>query len=309
MRTIAFKMAALAKESRRIFPLAFLLMIVTVLSGCTINRVSILAPAPSAHPVKPGDVRLYSSFKDMAQPWKIEGMISAKLLPIMRNSPDNREELIRNTVAARGINAVVGVQATLNGNMLLGISNAILANTGVSNEERVNNLPKFIVVLPAINYRIEKDPSMDKFDEILREHLQHFMGYSKGYYVYHHPIGPCNSEILQDRISPETLGEPLGIVPHYALLCDIDGYDESGNVIFYRARSIKITLTLFDLKEKKIAWTSNVSGNSKQSILLQGLAFIKTRNEETCVMIRRALTDAMDSLPKVAGFQMGPPTW
>lgn len=294
-------------QSQRVrccFIFAVALMVCVAISGCTINRVSILALESSAKPVKPSEVKFYPSLKDVSEHWKLEGMISANLVPIMRNSSQNREELIRNTIAGLGINTVVGVQS-LDGNGLFGLSNAILANIGTAGNENIQTTPKFIAFLPAINYKIEKDPSMPKLDDYLLEHIQHFFSYSKGYYVYYNASsGITNADILKGNIDSDVLAEPLGIAPHYALLCDVDAHKEFGTAWVYRTRTLMITLTLYDLKEKKVVWTSTTSGNAKQGYL--GFAGLLTKKEETCLIIRKALTEAMDSLPKVTGFRMGP---
>ena len=114
-----------------------------------------------------------------------------------------------------------------------------------------------------------------------------------------------SSDILQGSINPAALSEPLGIAPDYALLCDVNGYDETGNIVVSRVRTVKITMTLFDLREKRIAWTATTSGVSKQSLLFDGWVNLRTRKEDDLMIVRNAILDAMDTVPMVNGFRGG----
>lgn len=303
-------------RARRFLFLALGLAVCGAISGCASNGVSVLAWQSSRTPIKPSEVKVYPNFKNLSAPWQVEGMVSANILPLLSNTPANREEVMRNTAADLGVNMLVGVQSSLNGDGLLDHSNAILAKTGVINEAN-RQVPKFIVFLPAVNFKIDKDPSIDKLDGYIREHIRYFLTYAKGYYVYGNDLlGMASAGILQGNIDPATFIEPLGIIPDYALLCDVTGYDESGNIVTSRTRSLRLTLTLFDVKERRIAWSSETLGTSKQSYLgsvfmidgglLGGLAKMQTRKEETLSIVRKAVRDATDSLPVVDGFQAGP---
>lgn len=295
----------LNKKMECFFILAVSFIICVVVSGCTVNRVSILTREPTGTSVNASEVKFYPSFNDMRDPWQLEGMISAYTLPIMSNSADKREALIKNTIADLGINAVVGLQS-LTGAGHVGLSNGILAKMGIARQKDAKTMPKFIVFLPAVNLKIEKEASMPNLDDYLREHIQYFLSYTKGYYVYRYdPPGISNADVLQGSIDPAALVEQLGIATDYALLCDVVGYDETGNIVVYRARTLKITMTLFDLKEKRVAWSATTSGESKQSFLLLGLPGLLTQKEEEILLIRNAIMNAMDSLPMVHGFRGG----
>jgi hypothetical protein len=293
--------------------LAGSLLLITVLSGCTVNRVSMLTRQPTGNPVAASEVQLYSTFKDISEPWELEGMISVYTLPIMNNDAEKREALIKNTVAVAGINAVVGLQS-LTGDGHVGLSNGILAKQGSARQKDAQVIPKFIVFLPSVNFKIEKEASMNKLDDYLREHIQYFLSYTKGYYVhrYDHP-GISNAGVLQGNIDPAALVVPLGVAPDFVLLCDVDGYDESGNIVTHSAKTLKITLTLFDLKQKRVFWTSAGSGKTTQSLLRGAIMFgplfcranLLTESEERSFIVRRAIMDAMDSLPIVDGFRGG----
>lgn len=310
MKSNLFLAANRIKRMKCFFVLTVSLIVCVAISGCTVNRVSALTREQTGTPVKASEVRFFPTFKDISAPWMIEGMISAYTMPIMSNSAEKREALIRNTVADMGVNTVVGLQS-LTG---VGTSNGILANVGTNSQKNAQPMPKFIVFLPAVNFMIEKDASMSNLDDELRERIQYLMSYTKGYYVYRYDVpGVSNASVLQSGIDPAALVEPLGIMPDFALLCDVVGYDESGNIMTSSAKTLKINMTLFDLKEKKVFWTSTGSGMSTQSFLMGSIPLgplfsmsqLLTNSEERSLIVRKAISDAIDSLPKVHGFQGG----
>ena len=99
-------------------------------------------------------------------------MISAYTLPIISNSAEKREMLVRNTIAGLGINAVVGLQSNIGEDVgPTGHSNGILANIGTVQQKDAQRMPKFIVCLPPVNFKTEKDASMNKLDDYLREQI------------------------------------------------------------------------------------------------------------------------------------------
>lgn len=298
----------------------FLLASLTVFSvttGCgTSNGVSILARQATRNPIKPSEVRVYPTLRGVSEPWRIEGMISANILPLMKNTPENRVDLMKDTAANLGINSLVGIRSSVNRHFFLGHSNAILVNTGTLSEASVQ-VPKFIAFVPKVNFKIENNPSLEKLDDYIREYIRYFLTYSKGYYVYRYdPPGITNSDILQGSLEADLLTDPLGVIPDYALLCDVTGYDEAGNIVVSQVRSLKLAMILYDIKEKKIVWSSDTSASSEQSYvgsvfslgggLLGGLAKMRTPHEETLFLIRRAVREAITTLPEPSGFQAGP---
>ncbi|HMK59928.1 MAG TPA: hypothetical protein VK452_02140 [Dissulfurispiraceae bacterium] len=233
-----------------IFNLIISLIICTALSGCTVNRVSILPPQHSAAQVKPSDVRFLSTLRESKEPSAAEGMISAYTLPIASNSAEKREALIREVAAEQGISTVVGLQS-LTGEGHTSLSNGILVSA-VRTENSTS--PKFIAFLPPVNFRIRSAPSLNKLDDNLREHIQFFLSYTKGYYVHRWDAPDVGGlRARQGDIDPEVLLKPFGVIPDFIMLCDVDGYDEKGNIVINEAKTLKITLTLVDLKEKKFS--------------------------------------------------------
>ncbi len=294
---------------------AICLMVCMLISGCTVNKMSLLTCQPTGAPVKASEVKLFPRFNDIKEPYQVEGMISAYTLPIMSNTVEKRVALIKETAADLGLNAVIGLQydiklgpsGPLDERVGPGRSNALLANIGRARQQNPENLPKFIVCLPALNFnKIEKGRVTDLLYKYLREHILYSLGYQKGYYVYKcYAPGVDNASILNGSASLEALGEPIGIAPDFALLCDVEGYDEDrdekGNIVI---KTLRLTMTLFDLKEKKAVWTSTTRGISSKSVLARypsgGLPFLMPET------ISAALMKAVDTMPSVKGFRRGP---
>lgn len=99
MQVSALLMKSKQTKKREYFSiLAASLLICMVMSGCTVNRVSILTRQPTGTPIKESEVKLFPSFKDISGPWRLEGMISAYTLPIGSNTAEKREALIKETI-------------------------------------------------------------------------------------------------------------------------------------------------------------------------------------------------------------------
>ena len=106
---------------------------------------------------------------------------------------------------------------------------------------------------------------------------------------------------------------PLGMMPDFILLCDVDGYGEKGNVVVNKSKMLKITLTLIDIKDKRVFWTSAGSGRVSQSPLIGAVMFtplfswanLLTESEERSFMVRKAILETIDTLPAVPGFKPG----
>lgn len=87
------------------FLLTITLILFTLISGCTVNRISLLTSEQTNTPIQPSYVKIYPTFKEISTPCQLEGMISAYTLPIAANSSEKRETLIKNTAAELGVNA------------------------------------------------------------------------------------------------------------------------------------------------------------------------------------------------------------
>jgi hypothetical protein len=292
--------------------LAVILMICAVFSGCSHNRASIVTRQPTGTPIKVSDVKLVSSFKDINGPWRLEGSISAYVVPLFKNNAENRETYVKETAAEHGINTVVGLMPDI-GEVLGGPNHAhgIMANTSFAQEQNAEPLPKFIVCLPPVNFKIEKTPALSKLDEYIREYAQYILGYGRGYYAYRsNAAGVDNNSILQGSASMEALSEPIGIEPDYAFLFDVDGYNVEGNIIINRTHTLKLSMTLYDFKEKKPVWTRSTEGISSKSILaglLMGVVGIGMELEpkDDLTSVSRAVDNAIKELPAVKGFKQG----
>jgi len=293
-----------------LFTLFTSLILCASFTGCTVNRVSMLPPKQSGTQVQAGDVKFLPNFHEINAPWKIEGMISAYTLPIGANSAEKRKSLIRKEAADLGINTVVGLQS-LTGAGHTGLSNGILV--GAERKEN-SGRPKFIAFLPPVNFKMTEAPSLEKLDDALREYIQFFLSYTKGYYVHRWETSGISSDrVLQGNIDSETLSQPLGVTPDFIILCDVDGYDEKGNIVIMKAQTLKISLTLLDLREKKVLWTSAGAGHATQSLLIGAIMFtpmfswanLLTESEERTSMVRQALLETIDTLPVVPGFKPG----
>jgi hypothetical protein len=248
-----------AINGNRFSVLSVALLVCMVVSGCTVNRVKILSCQSTEAPIKASDVKLFSSFKEVSEPWRLEGMINAYTMPIMRNTEENRIALIKEEAAGRGINAVIGLQhPTGTAVRRVGRSVGLLAKVGGASKKTADAMPKFIVCFPPVHY-LEEDLSKSDLDDYLLEFMQFYLGYYKGYYVYRcNAPGISKNSILQNGVSPQALSEPIGIAPDYALLCDV-GWEEVGfqfvgtktGQSYSALYSLTITMTLIDLNERK----------------------------------------------------------
>jgi hypothetical protein len=262
-------------------------------------------------PVKASDVRVFSSFKEISGPWRIEGMFSNWAAPVASNTPQQREALMKETVAGLGINAVVGLLPSIgDGVKYLPHTHGIMVNLGSTRQQDRESLPKFIVYLPPVNFKIERLPATGRLNDQLLEYIQYLLGYGKGYYAYYgNTAGVDNTDILKGSSNPAALSEPIGIAPDYALLCDVDGYDEKGNVVIYHSQTLTLTLTLYDLREKKPVWTRSATGISGKSVLAGVLlgpgAWMPMAGSDDLQTVVGAVNSAIKELPAVKGFQYG----
>jgi hypothetical protein len=314
MKKNIFMRIKLSKKGKYVSALAVSLLVCTVISGCTVNKVSLLTRQLTGAPIKASEVKLFPRFNDIKEPWRVEGMISAYTLPIINNTAEKRVALIKETVAGLGINAVIGLQYDIkigswNERTGPGRSNGILANIGTTQQQNSEALPKFIVCLPVVHFKIEKTPATNLLDEYLREHIQYSLGYQRGYYVYRCDApGVDNSSILHGSTSLEALSEPIGIPPDFALLCDVEGYDEQGNIVVRRSKTLRLIMTLYDLKEKKAVWTSATEAISVKSVIGSFFAggLPSLLEPEEFKTVSAALMKAIDNMPSVKGFRGGP---
>ena len=311
-----------SRKGQNIAALAVSLLICALLSGCTHLRVSNVARQPPGTPIKASDVQFVSSFKDIKGPWRLEGTISGYMAPLFKNNAENRESYLREMAADMGINTVVGFLPNV-GEGVGGVSHVhvIMANSGSSQEQNSDPMPKFIICLPPANFKIEKTPPLSKLDEYLREYLQYVLGYGKGYYAYYcNTPGVDNSSILQGNASLDGLSEPIGIQPDFALLSDVDGYDVEGNIVIRRSNTLKLTMTLYDIKEKKSVWSCSTEGICSSSLL--GAFFIGlvagpvggivnatvegvADSKDVLRSVSNAVNNAMKDFPEVKGFKKG----
>ena len=224
-----------------------------------------------------------------------------------------RVTLIKETAADLGLNAVIGLQYDIklgpfDERVGPGRSNAILANIGSARQQNPEDLPKFIVCLPALNFiMIEKGRVEDLLNRYLREHILYSFGYQKGYYVYNRDaLRVDRASILNGSISLEALGEPIGIPPDFVLLCDVRGYDayliNTGKMVLI---TLRLTMTLYDLKEKKVVWTGTAEGTQGKRVTDKFIVgyespFLAPQT------LGAALMKAVDTMPSVKGFRKGP---
>jgi hypothetical protein len=294
-----------------VYILAAFFLILSTAAGCGIKRVSILNSQPTRTPIKADDVRFYADGKQIKGNWRAVGMISAYLNSKLENTAKNRQALITETVSRQGANAVIGLQNNIGeGIYRPGHSNGILAVVSSANPPDAAPAPKFIVCLPPVNFKIEKNASMNKLDSFIREHIQYYFGYQKGYYVYRFDApGVSGAAILRGEIDAEVLGEPLGVAPDYALLCDVDCYEQKDNIIIQRSQILEITMTLYDVKRKKIVWLTTTAGESRKNVLTDvalGVVTGSMFNDDDFWTALQAVKKATNFLPAIPGFQCGP---
>jgi len=205
-QTIVMKLKQ-SEKVKYIFALATRLLICAVVSGCASNRVSMVTGQTARTPVKASKVKVFSNFKEIGSPWRIEGMFSNWAAPVANNTPQQREALIKETVAELGINAVVGLLPNVgDGVRHLSHTHGIMVTLGSTRQQDRESLPKFFVYLPPVNFKIERTPATGRLNDQLLEYVQHLLGYGKGYYAYYgNATGVDNISILQGKRQPCSL--------------------------------------------------------------------------------------------------------
>ena len=82
-------------------------------SGCTINHVSILTLEPVQQATKATNVKYISNVSDINGNWHLSGMGIAYLLPIFKNKLDKRKQILQETAANAGADAIVALQPAI----------------------------------------------------------------------------------------------------------------------------------------------------------------------------------------------------
>lgn len=295
---------------------AALLLLWAALSGCAIHRVSVLGAEDPRTALKPEEVKLYGTFREVAAPWRLRGMVSAHLLPLMSNTVEARELLVREAAARLGAQAVVGLQDHVGEfGWFKGRSVAILASVGgAPSDDAGRESPRFIACLPPTELLADVPRELD---DRIRDQLQYFLSYTHGYYTY-----PCGGPeagteaILQGKVSPAALGQPLGMEPHYALRFTIERYElvtkRKLHIMLpswvsvgsnYTEREIRLRVSLFDLAERRDAWSASAIGTTTGPVPGEALGGGRTESEAGYYLARDALRKLLEAVPVVPGFK------
>lgn len=295
----------LSKSWVRIFLSIPCLLIGLFSSGCTVNKVTCYTAHPVGAPIKTSEVKVISKITDADKPYQVEGMLRTMVLPVMRNTPEARENLATATAAKMGINGLVG--------LLPGKSSycpgfeqtsGLFARFGASQSEGENKREKFIICMPHAKFRMDQTAQTAKIDSYLRDEIQYNIG-ERGYYAY-----PCENEgvdaasIMEGKVNVDSFRKPLGIDPDYALLCDVEGYDKKGVPVMASFYSLKINLSLFDLKDRKVVWTTQKTGGSGEGMLLPGgliWALVMNSDDHLRESIYALVSKMMKEIPEVPG--------
>ncbi|MEJ2407177.1 MAG: hypothetical protein P8171_23415 [Candidatus Thiodiazotropha sp.] len=150
MKQQVIEWTSIPKIAKHTFFAVFAFLALTLESGCTLNRVSILSQDISNEHVGSSDIKLYPSFNDITEPWQLVGMISAYTLPLTSNTAENRLALVRDQAATLGANAIVGLRQNVGKSIAKPEhSNGLLVKVGESLTPKPN-LAKFIVCMPPV---------------------------------------------------------------------------------------------------------------------------------------------------------------
>ena len=167
------------KLVRRFIPVALVLQLPLLVVGCgTINKVSVVCTgAAGGGDVRPGAVRSYAKFTDIKEDYRIQGMISTLILPLMKNKSEAREALAQEIAAGLGVNSLVGL-TSLNHPYLNDPSSkyapscAILVNTGAQPGENQPARPKFIVCVLPVRVKTDKTKPASRLEPFITPELQ-----------------------------------------------------------------------------------------------------------------------------------------
>jgi hypothetical protein len=302
-----------------LYAIDFLLFV--TLCGCASNKVSYISRQPAMASIAASEVKLFPDFHAMGEPWLLEGMISVSR-PQMTNTPESRQEIVREVAARLGSNGIVGMLPSAGRRVSrIDCSTALLVAFGSHQPKSASPLPKFIVCMPPAHFKVATVHPQMELQQYLLARIQDLLGFQKGYYVYWcDGPGVDGLSISQGKVTAKALSEPLGIKPEYALLIDVEGLNQQGEVVTNYARTYKITLTLFDLQERKIAAASSSTGVPHEGSLVPMLAGARfgpgivagqaaaegqraggPPNEY--IALYTALTQAIKTLPSPSGFR------
>lgn len=301
-------------------PIVGFLLFVT-LYGCASNQVSYVTRPNTMAPIAASEVKSFPDFHAIGEPWQLEGMISVSR-PQMINTPESRQETVREVAASLGGNGIVGLLPGVGRKVSrIDCSTALLVAFGGHQQKDTSPLPKFVVCMPSASFKVATVNPLMELQEYLLARAQDLLGFQKGYYVFRcSGLRVDGPSISQGNVTANALSEPLGIAPEYALLIDVEGVNDRGDIVPDHPRTFKITLKLFDLQEMKIVAESTASGVPHEAPLapmLAGAGFgpgivagraaaetqVAAGPPDEYLALYTGLTQAIKSLPSPSGFR------
>lgn len=296
------------KLVRRFIPVALVLQLPLLVVGCgTINKVSVVCTgAAGGGDVRPGPVRSYAKFTDIKEDYRIQGMISTLILPLMKNKSEAREALAQEIAAGLGVNSLVGL-TSLNHPYLNDPSSkyapscAILVNTGAQPGENQPARPKFIVCVLPVRVKTDKTKPASRLEPFITPELQFHLA-QKGYYAYRCTASAVDVTGLAAEMElPAELKEPLGVVPDFVLTCEI----EQGGIEFGGGlKNLRMRVVLYDLQRKMNVWedVQSMVGWSLLDLLIDPNLKWSVSEGEFRESVHTAVELAVKKLSLVSGY-------
>ncbi|MEJ2407176.1 MAG: hypothetical protein P8171_23410 [Candidatus Thiodiazotropha sp.] len=128
---------------------------------------------------------------------------------------------------------------------------------------------------------------MNNLDEYIRENIEYFFDYEKGYFIYRCDTPAVSFDSIRNgSVQASELGKTLGITPDFALLCEVDDYHVDEGSFGGYTQNLRFSMNLFDLEERKVIWSATATGEASRNFLdaylRQGFVGVYIKNKTIC---------------------------
>lgn len=282
-------------QRRRWLGLAPLLFGVALATGCTINRVGcVTSETRTTIPVS--GVRIAPKLADGKRP---AGMVSLKIMPILRSNPESRAALGKESAAQLGYDTVSGLECAEDVFARWPLGIALLSDTA---QPAGTNRAKFTVCMPLPTSTGGKMSSAAA--DYVRRQIQ-FVAAQKGYYVYFTDVPGVTLATLQDgTCNLAALAEPIGAAPDFVMLGELTKVQRTGTEFLLASQDLEFNLTLVDIDSRKPVWSATTKGGMVEGILGGiAIALASSHDDDLRDATRNTTAQALKTLPAIPQYR------